>query len=389
MKSAEGLVDLGSAHLECNELPEAHAAFSAALQLEPLNRKAWAGLGVAFERAGNIGAADNAWRLAFKGTGPKLGEYRGSGNPVRVLVLRSVVEGNVPLEPILDDRIFQWATLLVESFDEEMTLPPHDVVFNAVGSVDMRTRALTMTRRALRATAARVINDPIAVRDTGRVAIAERLRAIDGVVTPHIAEVPRSALATAGAESFLAERGFAFPLLVRSPGYHGGEHFALVRDASALAEVVSALPGDSLLAIAYVDTRRADGSVRKYRVLAIGGNLYPLHLGISHEWKVHYFSADLRPEHREEERAFLNDMNAALGANALRALRAIAEALGLDYAGIDFTVHDGKVVVFEANATMAIVPPGEGNDEAYRREPIRRTIEAVRTMIQTRAVRAP
>jgi hypothetical protein len=389
VSSCDELVELGSAHLERNELPEAHAAFSAALQLEPLSRKAWAGLGVAFERAGNLAAADNAWRLAFKATGPKHGEYRGSGLPVRVLVLRSVVEGNVPLEPILDDRTFQWATLLVESFDEAMTLPPHDVVFNAVGSVDMHTRALAMTQRALGATAAPVVNDPLAVRETGRIAIAQRMRSIDGVVTPHIVGVPRAMLAETTAETVLEEYGFAFPLLVRSVGFHGGEHFAYVADAGALGPVVDGLPGDSLLVISFLDTRRADGTVRKYRVLSIGGELYPLHLGISRDWKVHYFSADLRPEHRAEERAFLGDMNAALGADAVRALRDVAAALSLDYAGIDFTVHEGKVVVFEANATMAIVPPGPESEEFYRREPIGRAIEAVRTMIRTRAARLP
>lgn len=367
---------LGSALLEADELHDAGAAFTAALELQPMNRKAWAGLGVVLERTGDLDAADAAWRAAFSGASPAISQYRGDGDPVHILLLWSAVEGNIPLKPVLDDRQFQWSTLFVESFDESVVLPPHDVVLNAVGNADLRTRALAMVQRVLASTRAPVINDPARVRETGRVAIAERLRAIPHVVTPRIASAPRTAL---------ADPGFGWPLLVRSPGYHSGEHFVYVADASALETAIAYLPGEELLAISYVDTRREDGTVRKYRVLAVDSELYPLHLAISRDWKVHYFSADMRPEHRSEERAFLNDMRGVLGGDAIEALQAIAALLQLDYLGIDFTLdHMGNVVVFEANATMAIVPPGTSRDEAYRREPVDRAISAVQAMIRRR-----
>jgi hypothetical protein len=70
-----------------------------------------------------------------------------------------------------------------------------------------------------------------------------------------------------------------------------------------------------VLAIEYLDARGADGCARKYRVMMVGGELYPLHLAISQDWKIHYFSADMaeRAEHRAEEAIFLADMPAALG----------------------------------------------------------------------------
>ena len=41
----------------------------------------------------------------------------------------------------------------------------------------------------------------------------------------------------------------------------------------------------------------------------------------------------------------------------MRALADIQATLGLDYAGIDFAVApDGSLLLFEANATMAIIP---------------------------------
>ena len=45
------------------------------------------------------------------------------------------------------------------------------------------------------------------------------------------------------------------------------------------------------------------------------GELYPLHVAISHNWKIHYFSADMAdfPEHRAEDAEFLADMPGVLG----------------------------------------------------------------------------
>ena len=56
----------------------------------------------------------------------------------------------------------------------------------------------------------------------------------------------------------------------------------------------------------------------------------------------------------------------------------IANALGLDYAGIDFALSDdGRVVVFETNATMVIVQPDEDARWDYRKAPVQRVIDAV------------
>ena len=90
------------------------------------------------------------------------------------------------------------------------------------------------------------------------------------------------------------------------------------------------LPGDDVLAIEYLDARGADGKARKYRVMFIGGALYPLHLAVSSDWKVHYFTADMGSEddHRREEEIFLNDMQAALGPKAMARARAHRPASG-------------------------------------------------------------
>ncbi len=155
-----------------------------------------------------------------------------------------------------------------------------------------------------------------------------------------------------------------------------------------LAAALANVPGDELFAIEYIDLRDARGDVRKYRVLFIDGRLYPVHLAISNHWKVHYFSANTaeRAEHREEEARFLTDMAGVLGARAIAALEEIQRALALDYGGIDFGIDaSGNVVVFEANATMAVYPPATGELYAYRRPAYAAVIAAVRDMITDRA----
>jgi hypothetical protein len=200
--------------------------------------------------------------------------------------------------------------------------------------------------------------------------------------------VPRVDLAGTEAASILARAGLTFPLLLRSPGYHTGQNFLRVDAAGDIAAAVAALPGDELLAIAFLDARGTDGQTRKYRVMFIDGDLYPVHLAIARDWKVHYFTSDMaeRPDHRAEEAAFLADMRGTLGGRVMAVLERIRDTLGLDYGGVDFGVNDaGELLLFEANATMVLVPPGDDQRFAYRRAAVTRALDAVTTMLRTRA----
>jgi glutathione synthase/RimK-type ligase-like ATP-grasp enzyme len=275
--------------------------------------------------------------------------------------------------------------VMADGFRSGSTLPPHDVVFNGIGDADRCKTPLERTRTLLRSSPARVINDPDRVLATGRAGIAERFGSIAGVLVPRTELVARNEITA----ERLVERGWTFPLLVRVPGYQAGRYFELVKEPDALADALTRLPGNKLLLIAFVDARSGDGYARKYRVLFIDGRLYPVHLAISAEWKVHYFSSDMaeRADHRDEERRFLSDMPATLGAPVVIALQEIGRALGLDYGGVDFGIDAaGNVIVFEANATMAVYPPPSGAQWAYRQPAYEAVIAAVRALIVARAV---
>jgi glutathione synthase/RimK-type ligase-like ATP-grasp enzyme len=69
----------------------------------------------------------------------------------------------------------------------------------------------------------------------------------------------------------------------------------------------------------------------------------------------------------------------------MAALERIRDCLGLDYAGVDFAVGPGgDLLLFEANATMVIAPPGADERWAYRRAAIEKIRDAVVAMIMER-----
>jgi hypothetical protein len=113
-----------------------------------------------------------------------------------------------------------------------------------------------------------------------------------------------------------------------------------------------------------------------------------LHLAISRYWKVHYFKADMAnsPENRAKDEAFLDDMTGVIGSRAMAALERIAAALDLDYCGIDFAVNAaGDILLFEANATMVMVPLSADPKWDYRRPAFDRVFAAIRAMLVEKA----
>jgi hypothetical protein len=375
-----GRVNLGNVYFQDGELVAARQQYEAALAADGNFPEAHQGLARTLDELGDAAGAEPHWQRGFAGHALRMQRYRGTGVSLRVLLLVSSRFGNLSTQLILDDRTFEVAALYADFYDSAQPLPPHAVVFNAIGDADLCPVALERAEAVLAKSAAPVINLPALVRRTGRVENARRLAAVPGVIAPAIRALPRTALEAAGE--------LRFPLLLRTPGYHMGSHFVRIERGEDLALAVAGLPGEELLLIEYLDARGADGMTRKYRVMIIGGQLYPLHLAISADWKVHYFSAAMasEPAFRAEERRFLDDMPAVLGSPAMAALRGIAATLGLDYAGVDFGLSAaGSVLLFEANTTMVIVPPPPDPIWDYRRAAIDRALAAAKRMVLARA----
>ena len=379
-----GLVNLANVYLEDENLPEAKRLYEAAIAADPALAFAHQGLASVLAKMGDAAAAKKHLDLGFKGHSIVERPYRGDGVPLRVLLIVSVKGGNIPTNVLLDDHIFAVTALYAEYHDAARPLPAHDIVFNAIGDADLCVDVLDEVARICERTHAPIVNRVDAIRGSGRCANAQRLSALPDVIAPRTASFARGIFESGDSGGALSRHGLEFPLLLRTPGYHTGMNFVRVENADGLADAARALPGEELLAIQFLDARGRDGLARKYRVMFIGGVPYPLHLALSHSWKVHYFTSSMAddPDFRSEEEVFLNDPENALGKRAMRGLTQLRDALGLDYGGADFAVAPcGRLLLFEANATMAIVPPAPEPVWDYRRAPIACAIKAAQTML--------
>jgi aromatic-L-amino-acid/L-tryptophan decarboxylase len=363
---------------------EAHRHLEHALTIDPEYRPAHAGMSFVLADLGQAEQASLHRRIAFQDRCIIPAIYRGEKEPITVLELVSTTGGNIRAEVFLSDRIFKRYLVATEFYDSSIPLPPHQLVFNAIGDVDVAAKALAGAEALLAHTTAPVMNLPAAVMATSRCDVTRRLSGVSGVITPKTVTLSRQLLSSPDAHTVLGEYGLEFPLLLRTPGLHGGEHFLRAENPAHLPSVLSELPGDELTVIQYLDASAADGKTRKYRVMMVDGKLYPLHVATSHNWKIHYFSADMAefPEHRAEDAAFLEDMSGVLGSRVMGALTEIQSILGLDYGGIDFGLNrNGDVLLFEANATMAILPPGRERQWDYRRPAVEKVCAAVWQML--------
>jgi hypothetical protein len=381
--------NLGTVLYDAGEVASARAHWEEALRLDSKNEAAHQGLAILLLRSNDALSASRHGELGFGG-GVQTWPFRGTGRPISLLVTFSALGGNLPIDRFLDDRLFQKITLVPEFFRPGSPLPPHDLILNGIGDADRCGAALEGARRALEACTAPVLNAPARVQLTSRAANATRLATLPGVVTARTVEWRREELSTPDAPSALERAGFTWPVLVRSPGFHTGFHFEKVDSPDRLRRAVETLPGERVLTLQFADTRGADGKFRKYRVMMVNGQLFPLHLAISSRWKVHYLTADMadEPAHRAEDAAFLHDMAGTLGPSVLATIERIRDTLGLDYGGIDFGIDaQGRVVVFEANATMVLLPPPTEEKWSYRVEPVDRVRRAVSRMLFERAGR--
>jgi glutathione synthase/RimK-type ligase-like ATP-grasp enzyme len=381
---ARALVNLGNLELQDDHPGIAQQHFESALRIDEQLAEAHQGKARALTAQGEWARAREHFQRGFSGHALTQIPYRGRGRAVRVLLLVSTHFGNVAVREFLDDRTFEISVLYVEYAEPSQVLPVHGVVFNAIGDAELCADALLAAERILSQSNAPILNAPECVRRTTRLENSQRLRKLTGVVVASTRAVARADLSSAAAES-----DFEFPLLIRSPGFHMGSHFVQVQSREQLAVSASQLPGEHLLLMQFLDARGADGMTRKYRVMIIGGQIYPLHLAIGRQWKVHYFSAAMATQaaFREEERRFLEDWPAVLGPGAIAALLSIGTTLGLEYAGIDFGLRtDGAVLLFEANATMVIAAPPADPMWDYRRPSIERARHAARELVRRRAL---
>jgi len=309
------------------------------------------------------------------------------GEPLRNVLILCMGEGvgNVPVETLLPTTSCARIKYAIDYArdEEDAELPPYEIVFNAIGDADVAAPIGARLERFAARCHRPILNPPSLVAHTYRHLLGARLAGLDGVL---VAPCVRSETVPASDDELMqriAGGGLSWPLLVRPLATHGGENVLLSESPHALKAHLDLLDAPHYLTT-FVDYQSADGYYRKYRVIFVDREPFAYHLAVSEHWLVHYFSADMarHPWKIQEERDFLENPRAVLGERTWQSIRAIGRRLDLDYGGIDFTVlADGRVFVFEANATMLVHYERDGGALAHKNPHVRGIVDAFERLL--------
>ncbi|WP_143277437.1 tetratricopeptide repeat protein [Bordetella genomosp. 9] len=371
--------------------------------------KQWDAAGHWLERALMIDAGLHAAHICMAWVLRQLGMRHGSGRQAcrayrgqaafaaarrnrrrTVLIVCSSGFANVPfrhLVPPALNRVVRWVIdlgVVGIGWGRAGALPPHDIAFNVVGDADLGAFCRAELAQFAETSTAPVLNQPARIERTTRERIGALLDGIAGIYAPTTCRWAGASAPADALHAAIAAAGMAYPVITRPAGEHGGKGVVLL---TSPADTLAQPPAGDMYLTAYHEYRSADGYYRKYRVIFIDREPYPYHLAIGRQWLLHYFSADMLSESwkLEEERRFLEDPRTALGAPAWAALRAIGERMDLDYCGIDFSLlPDGRVLVFEANATMLVHPEVEDDGLRFKNAYIQKIFDALDGLMQRR-----
>jgi tetratricopeptide (TPR) repeat protein/glutathione synthase/RimK-type ligase-like ATP-grasp enzyme len=334
----------------------------AALLVESTNREALLLCGSIEQELGNAEEARACFlQVAAMGVARS---YPAAHPPARfqALMLFSPFSGNTPYEDLISDSVYDTDVILVlpdHRYDPETVSASADVIVNLVSEADLRRDIVALVVDFVGSIEKPVVNHPRLILRTDRQTVAQCLAGIPGAIMPvtvHMDAAELRQLLSTGALTSLQ-------LIVRHAGTHGGEKMELVSTPEQLLAFAEESGEQPLYLTDFVDYSSADGLFRKYRFIFVGDEIFPYHLAIGDVWKVHHTSTRMADVEwmRNEEQAFLDQPDRVFGTEAMAALDAIRREMGLDYFGIDCSLDaDGRVVVFEVNASMLIHLHNEG-----------------------------
>jgi glutathione synthase/RimK-type ligase-like ATP-grasp enzyme len=343
---------------------EALVSAQTALRIDPEHQEALLLCGTFELRLGNPVAAHACFlAVAEKGV---VRNYPTAQRPARfrILMLFSPEAGNTPYESLINGGSYDSEVIMVlrgYRNDPDVRSPRVDVVVNLISETDFGLDVIASAIDLADSLDRPVVNHPRLILATDRESISRRLAHVPDTVMPATVRIDAGDLARRVRD----DASPSLPVIVRHATTHGGEMMELVDNSRALHDFAEEAGERMLYLTEYVDYSSADGLFRKYRFLFVGAEILPYHLAIGDGWKVHHASTRMGDVEwmRAEEQAFLADPEGVFGARGMAALDAIRRQIGLDYCGIDCALDaEGKVVIFEVNASMLIHADNPGFD---------------------------
>lgn len=270
-------------------------------------------------------------------------------------------------------------------------LPPHDVLFVAVGESAATRDLLADLCAAVGHWKAPLLNHPMHSLCLARDTVSVILNDAQAIQLPLTARLSRRELEQlAGGEperDFLADA--AWPLIARPLDSHAGKGLERLDDRAALQAYLARHEGvPEFYLSSFVDYRSGDGLFRKYRIVLIEGVPYLCHMAISSHWMIHYLNADMteRPERRAEEARVMLDFENGFARRHRQAFAELHQAFPLDYFGIDCAeTADGSLLVFEVDTGMIVHAMDPVDMFPYKHAAMRKVFDAFQRMVRKAA----
>jgi tetratricopeptide (TPR) repeat protein len=380
----EILTHFGLTQLKLENFEKAVELFRRAIALDPASIDLHVHLAEALDGCHRLEEAEQEFDEWIERKGVVVATPCTTGQPkARILLLAGSYLCNTPTKFLFSEDRFETATIYFSNrITQAKQLSDFDLVFNAISDADRGMPFLKQAVEFCSGLDCPVLNPPERIASTRRDRIASALSDIPHLEIPSTQRMNRAALMA----SLPAADFFVQPLLIRPVGSHGGRDLKKVHHPAELSTYVKAMPFDDYYVSAFHDYRSADGYYRKYRFIFVDRAVYPLHLAVSDEWLVHYWRADMnRADWKEEEEAFLVDYRAVFSGALVHAIQAVANRLDLDFAGLDCAITtDGRVLIFEANATMLVQLDDSSESFPYKQKYVPRIFEAIDRLVGTR-----
>lgn len=255
------------------------------------------------------------------------------------------------------------------------------LLVNNIADADTCASSLRMLEQLLLDLDAPCFNHPRAVMESGREKVAGRLSKIAGVHAPRTIRLKIDE--PSDVVNAVRDARINFPIIIRIAGMHDGLTTSKAEDASGVKSALRNIPwsGRELYISEYAPYRDADGMRRKLRLVVVGRNVFMRHLVTAEDWHVHAQDRDSRAA-QDEQRALDGFRDTTLPLIDSR-VQAIADALDLDYFGIDCSLRpNGDLLVFEANASMNVLLNSRPSPN-YWDKPIREIHDVVTKILFT------
>jgi len=147
-----------------------------------------------------------------------------------------------------------------------------------------------------------------------------------------------------------------YPVFIRDEVGALYEEPPLLHDRAALDDALATLADRKLsrpMVVEMVGSAGADGHFRKFAAFRIGDTIYAQHCAMSTSWFVKNAPETLTPAHLEEIRAYITANPHA------DAVKQVFDEADTQYGRIDYTIDQGRMLVFEINTNPTVLsdPP--------------------------------